>query len=145
VNLIQKLQARIPEGGVFQIENRLTPAVLGRQAETHHYACFHLKGKDIQSKDLFLKAISAAMDFPAFFGSNWDALEDCITDLSWRPAQGYCLLYDNAGEFARQAPGDFATALEVFQAAADFWAAQKKPMWILLRDPNRLKDLEIFR
>ena len=130
---------------MFQIENRVTPVVLDRQAAALHFACFHLKGKDIQSKDLFLKAISAAMAFPAFIGSNWDVLEDFVTDLSWRPAEGYCLLYDDAGDFARQAPGDFATAREVFRAAADFWAAQKKPMWILLRDPNRLPNLEVIR
>ena len=145
MNLIHKLQALKPEGGVFLIENRLAPAVLGRQAAELHFACFHLQGKDIQAKGPFLKAVAKAMDFPEFFGSHWDALEDCITDLSWRPAEGYFLLYDNAGDFARQAPDDFATALQVFQAAADFWTAQKKPMWILLRDPNRLPNLEVIR
>ena len=145
MNLVEKLQARKPRGGVFQLEYRLAPAMLDRQASVQRLCCFHLQGKGVHAKGSFLEAIAKAMDFPKYFGSNWDAMEDCITDLSWKPAQGYCLLYDNAGDFARLVPGDFATAIEIFRAAVDFWATQKKPMWILLRDPKPIRKLEVFR
>lgn len=145
MNLVEKLRARNPQGGVFQLENRLAPSVLHRQASAQGLCCFHIRGKGIQAKSTFLEAISQAMDFPKCFGGNWDAMEDCITDLSWKPARGYYLLYDHAGEFAQAAPGDFATALEIFLAATDFWASQTKPMWILLRDRRPIPKLAVFR
>ena len=37
-------------------------------------------------KDAILAALSRSLGFPDWFGGNWDALEDCLTDLSWRPA-----------------------------------------------------------
>ena len=37
-------------------------------------------------KATLLARFAAALQFPDWFGHNWDALADCITDLSWLPA-----------------------------------------------------------
>jgi hypothetical protein len=145
VNLIQRLQVLKPMGAVLRLENRLAGAVLNQQCSAGGLACFIVQGSEIRSKAAFLKAIGAAATFPGSYGENWDALEDCLTDLSWKSAQGYCLLFDQAGEFARTAPGEFSTALAVFRAAVEFWAAQKTPMWILLRDRGALPKMESLR
>jgi RNAse (barnase) inhibitor barstar len=39
----------------------------------------------IKSKPDLLDALSTALCFPDYFGRNWDALEECICDLSWLP------------------------------------------------------------
>ena len=41
----------------------------------------HLDGIKITSKESFLKEIAEALEFPDYFGHNWDALEDCLKDL----------------------------------------------------------------
>ena len=41
----------------------------------------HLDGTKITSKESFLKEIAEALEFPDYFGHNWDALEDCLRDL----------------------------------------------------------------
>jgi RNAse (barnase) inhibitor barstar len=145
VNLIRRMQVLKPKGAVLRLENQLARAAWDRQGAAEGLACFFIQGSEIQSKDAFLKAVGSSLDFPGYYGENWDALEDCLTDLSWIPAKGYCLLFDHAGEFARAAPGEFSTALAVLRAAGDFWATQKSPMWILLRDRGTLPKLEGIR
>ena len=38
----------------------------------------------ITSKQELLNALAEALDFPQYFGNNWDALEDLLCDFSWR-------------------------------------------------------------
>jgi RNAse (barnase) inhibitor barstar len=37
----------------------------------------------IETKKQLLDALDANLGFPDYFGGNWDALWDCICDLSW--------------------------------------------------------------
>ncbi len=39
--------------------------------------------KGIQDKSSLLKRLSDGLRFPYYFGENWDALFDCLRDLSW--------------------------------------------------------------
>lgn len=39
---------------------------------------------------------AAALQFPLYFGENWDAFEDCINDLEWLPAEAYLLVVTDA-------------------------------------------------
>ena len=82
-----------------------------------------------------LARIAAALEFPAWFGDNWDALADCLADLSWRPAAGYLLLLEHAGQWRDAEPEAFDTALGIIEEAAQGWAAQHKPFWGLVPTP----------
>ena len=42
-----------------------------------------LDGEKLKNKEQLLKALKEGLCFPDCFGFNWDALQDCITDLSW--------------------------------------------------------------
>ncbi|MDD4004575.1 MAG: barstar family protein [Elusimicrobiaceae bacterium] len=51
-----------------------------------------------------MEQFSVSLKFPAYFGKNWDALEDCLTDLpDWLPpgGSGYLILIPNAGALCR--------------------------------------------
>jgi hypothetical protein len=39
--------------------------------------------KRLRRKDDLLRALAAGLRFPAYFGHNWDALEECLRDLTW--------------------------------------------------------------
>ncbi len=69
-----------------------------------------------------LERIAAALHFPGWFGHNWDALADCLTDLSWLPAATYRITLAQAAPLRRAAPETLATALEIFDAASVAWA-----------------------
>jgi hypothetical protein len=49
-------------------------------------AVFEVNGACIESERDLLSALARAMEFPSYFGMNWDALDECLRDLSWRPA-----------------------------------------------------------
>lgn len=42
---------------------------------------------DINNKEALFDALEVLLDFPGYFGRNWDALEELLTDLSWLTAK----------------------------------------------------------
>ena len=40
----------------------------------------------IRSKQKLLRTLADQLQLPAYFGRNWDALEECLRNLSWLPA-----------------------------------------------------------
>lgn len=81
--------------------------------------------------------LAKALAFPDWFGHNWDALEDCLTDLSWNEAAGYVLIFENARN-------DVMT--DILASAAEFWAGRGKPFFAVLIDPQRKMPLpDLFR
>jgi hypothetical protein len=78
--------------------------------------------------DLFAKTLK----FPRHFGKNWDALNDCLCDLSWLDGKGWGLILLRADIFAEADEAAFHTALDVLDGVADYWREQKKPFWVLV-------------
>jgi hypothetical protein len=72
-------------------------------------------------------AFARALAFPDWFGRNWDALEDCLTDLSWRDAAGYVLLLEGVAKEER-------VLVDVLRSAAQFWAGQGRPFFAVFVD-----------
>jgi|APFre7841882630_1041343.scaffolds.fasta_scaffold114337_1 RNAse (barnase) inhibitor barstar len=74
-------------------------------------------------KDL-LARIGAALGFPDWFGGNWDALYDCLDDLSWLKATGHLIVIENASALRVKSQEDFVTLLDVFEETARSWQAR---------------------
>lgn len=119
--------------GVYHLSGRTPIATLRRRAEEAGLRPFTLDGDAISDKDSFLRACADAMAFPAYFGRNWDAFEECLTDLSWAPANGYIVLYDHVAPFIRQSPKDWAVARDILTDAVEYWRRTPTPLSVLLR------------
>ena len=85
-----------------------------------------------QDKAGFLGRIAAALRFPAWFGDNWDALYDCLTDLSWRQGQGWVLILENAHDLRQAAPETLDTALATMADAAVAWDERGLPLRVFV-------------
>ena len=74
---------------------------------------------------------------PEWFGHNWDALADCLADLSWMPADGYLLMLANTEGWQQADPESFDLAIEVLGQAAEGWIGERVPFWalVLVDDP----------
>ncbi|WP_374244396.1 barstar family protein [Zoogloea sp.] len=105
---------------------------LEEAAESLEYPVHRVDLARVTTKEAFLAAVGEALAFPDWYGHNWDALADCLTDLSWMAADGYVIVLDHADTFAAASPTDFATALSIFQDAADTWREDNIPFWTLV-------------
>src|SRR5688572_26813735 len=101
----------------------------------------HLEIVPFAAKPALLKNIAEALAFPDWFGENWDALEDCLTDLSWSAAPGHVLLFEGA-----RAGDDFGVLVDILQSAAAYWAGRGKSFFAVFIDPQAALPLpELFR
>ena len=79
------------------------------------------------------RAFAAALRFPDWFGGNWDALEDCLGDLSWRAGEGHVLVLSNWPSLRAD---DFGVMVDVLRSSADYWAGRGRPFFAVLLDPQ---------
>ncbi|MBB5933741.1 barstar family protein [Streptomyces zagrosensis] len=86
-----------------------------------HTAHLHLDG--VRDKATFLDRCARDLDLPEWFGRNWDALDECLRDLSWwgRPS-GYEIRVRGWQEFRAAAPDTANTAAEVLADAIAYWS-----------------------
>ena len=70
-----------------------------------------------------LERLARGLRFPEWFGGNWDALEDCLTDLSWLDGDGHILLIEDASGLPAD---DFGVLLDVLSSSAQYWAESGK-------------------
>lgn len=93
---------------------------------------FYLDGKEIYSKETFLTKVAEVMRFPSYFGANWDAFEECVSDLTWYPAREYILIYERPDIFAQADPTNWQTGLDILRAVEEYWQTRNTPLNIFL-------------
>lgn len=79
-----------------------------------------LDGRTLADKQSLLAGIAQALEFPDYFGANWDALEECLGDMSWREGR-ICLLIEHADAIPEAL---LNTLLAIFSAQAEQWASE---------------------
>lgn len=81
-----------------------------------------LDGRALIDKDGLLVALGWALEFPDYYGANWDALEECLMDMSWRP--GAIILHiDHADALT---PELLDTLVAIFADVAEAWRKQER-------------------
>ena len=95
-------------------------------------AIFQIKLAGMKSKLAVLKALGSALKFPAYYGKNFDALNDCLSNPERLPTSGAVLFIDGLQTLQTKDAASFTTLLEIFQSAVESWQTNGKPFWILL-------------
>ncbi len=72
--------------------------------------------RTVRSKEKLLSVLSRGLRLPNYFGWNWDALEECLQDLSWLPANAQIAIVHEALPFG--AGENRQIYCEILQAAA---------------------------
>jgi RNAse (barnase) inhibitor barstar len=119
-------------GGVFFLPQHATPRDVQAAARRAKFAFFHIEGKNISRKEQLLNHVATALRFPNYFGGNWDALEECLTDMEWVDAEGYFIYYDHIDPLVAAHPDQFETLIEILRDAVASWKEDGTAMVVLL-------------
>lgn len=111
--------------------SKVPPAGLDAAAQALEFAFYRLVAEGVCTKSAMLRLIARVLSFPAWSGRNWDALEDCLTDLSWIDAPGIVIEIESFSSFAKADPEGFGTLLDIFKTAAEYWRSEGKAFWVI--------------
>ena len=103
-----------------------------RQLQFRHW---HLEIPPRQMAGAVLEQIGKVLHFPEWYGANFDALHDCLTDPDWASGKGIALFLTGTASLHKCDPDGLATLIEVFQAVADELGRSGTPFWVLLDSP----------
>lgn len=98
----------------------------------------------VADKDALLERFAAALAFPDWFGGNWDALEDCLGDLSWREDRGHLLLIEDFESLASTSRDDFHILLDLLGDVAQHWSGLGRAFFAVFVDPERRLELQTW-
>ena len=87
-----------------------------------------IKGRHCKTPATLFAEFARALEFPDYFGHNWDAMEECLTDLEWLPARGYVLLITDAAHVLPNDETEYETFLEILCDAGEAWGSGKAGM-----------------
>ena len=78
-----------------------------------------LRGQKMRTAATLFDEFAAALQFPAYFGENWDALDECLADLSWLSDDRYLVAITAAHEVLdRASPADRQQFWDLLKRAA---------------------------
>ncbi len=122
------------QAGVYQLNREAWE--IAAAAGASDLVCLRIDIGHAHDKADFLAHISRAMGFPQWFGGNWDALADCLKDLSWLPGRGWVVVLEKSKHFGAGHRHEFEQAMELMAEIAEYWRPQDKPFWTLIGGPE---------
>jgi Barstar (barnase inhibitor) len=82
--------------------------------------CRVIRGAKARSSQSLFDEFAAALQFPYYFGENWNAFDECMSDLDWLPGIGYLILISNAVQVLRDEPPEsFRAFVETLDRIAE--------------------------
>lgn len=90
-----------------------------------------LDGRALVTDDGLFTGVAQALQFPSYFGQNWDAFYDCICDLEWLPGTGYALVIRHATALWQETPRTAGQLVNSWLGAAEFWAKNGVPFHLI--------------
>ncbi|MFF0159082.1 barstar family protein [Streptomyces sp. NPDC005263] len=83
-----------------------------------------MAGREMVDADGVFTQFYEHMRLPDYFGWNWDALRDCLYDLSWLTATHFLLTIDDAEFVLSGSSEERDTLYRTLVSAAGHWAAK---------------------
>lgn len=131
--------------GVYRWSSHLPAADVEHAVAHAGWRAFTLDGRSVTDAEGFHNAVARACELPSWYGRNWDALADCLADLSWAPARGRVLLYEGWGMLARTDPQAWQAVRGVLFDTCTYWHEAGTPFAVLLRGAGPAEGIPELR
>jgi RNAse (barnase) inhibitor barstar len=95
------------------------PADVGSPADRQ--LVVRLEGRSLRNVDTLFAEFAREFQFPQYFGENWPAFADCMTDLTWLPAPAYLVVIDDAEQVLSEDSLDFPTFVRIMSHVGEHW------------------------
>jgi RNAse (barnase) inhibitor barstar len=119
---------------VYNITNNTNIRLMKKAAIKNGLDFTYMDLKKVVDKDSFLMIMSRTLKFPTYFGMNWDALNDCLTDMSWKPAIGYVIVFTNFKSISENMAAEIQIIRNIFDSSAQYWKQKKVQFYIVLSE-----------
>ncbi len=103
-------------------------------AQDYHFNLYYLEGEGINTKADFLTDCAKKMNFAEYFGHNWDAFEDGLTDLLLAKKNPTLIIYDHPENFATDQPQEWDNLINIWQSVIEFLQEHNISLWIVIQE-----------
>lgn len=129
IDLIISGQA-IPQ--IYRLDSDVPPEELAASLQEHDGELFYFDGAEMTDKNQLMQEFAAVLNFPDYFGDNWDSLHDCLRDASWLDEDAtHCVLL-----FDRWEKCTSPALIDTLQDAIASWTEATDAVYVLLRTTN---------
>lgn len=128
----------VDANGVYALPVDIAPLHAAAQNAGLRWIAIDLKRA--RGRRAVLNAFARDLRFPETFGGNWDALADCLQDLSWLQGGGWVVVLRGAADFAAAKSAEHEVLLEILGATARYWREHGR-VFVVLSDATGLAPL----
>ncbi|MCR8643946.1 barstar family protein [Paenibacillus sp. N1-5-1-14] len=80
-----------------------------------------IRGQKCVTAEKLFDEFAAVLQFPFYFGENWDAFEECLNDLTWLQADAYVLCISNVENILKLSNTDFEAFASILESSVKEW------------------------
>jgi RNAse (barnase) inhibitor barstar len=117
---------------VYLLDVALTIKEIERLKQDKGTKVFAFDGDRIVDSTSLFQEFATVMQFPEYFGHNWDALKDCLTELDGHEVDRYIITIDKLDRFIANDTSQWTDLLDVCKSVVEYWQDTETPVYILL-------------
>lgn len=81
-----------------------------------------LDSSQMRDFDGLMREFARELRFPAYFGGNWPALNECLRDLGWMQKGRYLLVIHHADNLLSEEPAELPVLWRVLDGVGRYWS-----------------------
>lgn len=121
-------------------DNEILNFIISQQNQENALGIRLCRGSKMRDLKGFFDEVSAVFQFPYYFGENWNAFDDCMSDLSWLQSYKYLMFITNAEQlFLEAGEKEMHRFIKSMEAIIAGWAGDNENLETMGRTKTEFK------